>query len=318
MSFQKGNNKPQLDKVNMSLDDIIKVNRKETNRPGVNSRNGNNTNNNRKPYGIINKSKNIQKNGRFNNRNNLRNNSQRPQGQKQQQPNNNGNNTNNRLPRKRPTNFNLNRRMLNSNNGGRANNQIRRPNNRFNRFRNQQQQQQVPRNNAGPKRIRTINNNLRANNLASRLSIQPASVPIRSLPIRVETQQQPRRINANKNNNVAASRFSNKIAMQTARKNIQKAKRLLLASKRKIGQIAASQRMAPRKPAPFAARRPNIRRAPVAKRVGSKMVRVNIKPTRKPGQQQKQPQQVKRFRPIIKRNRGPQAAGVASNRMVLY
>ncbi|CAF0735447.1 unnamed protein product [Brachionus calyciflorus] len=182
-----------MDKVSMSLDDIIKMNRKGGPRPNGNRGNmrnqPNNTRGNRnqqpqKKFGLLNKSKGINKNKRLNNRrgNNFLSNKS------------NNNNRLNNQRRQQSRLSNLKARLTNT-----------KPIGRLSKPRPQGQRQQ---------QLRTNGNKMGLNR--QQRSIRP------------NRQQPPRRADVKA-----------KLAIQAARKNVEKAKRLLANRVSKVKELAS-------------------------------------------------------------------------------
>lgn len=318
-------NKPQPDKVNMSLDDIIKLNKKQGNQQRKNTNNGGQNkqkkgfNNkgrqqtfSKKPFGMLNRSKQIQKNKTIRKESVL---ILKPNGQKTSigAAGNKVNHTRRLRPVK--AQFIANRR--------------RAPNPQsvktiFNRFgnanSNKPKQANANASNSAPKQhVQQNNNNMnqrRGNRFAPKKQ-----------PIRILQQQKKQKQPANN---------KNKIAMQTARKNVQKAKRLLTARRAPVQQIMTqhyasklglTSKMASVNKSLSAIRQQKRRRPQAASGGAGKILTVSINnrfnktnKTKAFKQQKmqnsvKQTQQIKR--PILNRTR-PLASSNVSNRMVFY
>lgn len=331
----------------MSLDDIIKLNKKQNQKPGNNNaakpqgganskRNGNqNRNNNqqsnrarsngngqrnnqqvvnKKPLGMLNKSKTIQKAQK------RPNNQQQNKVQQQRQPMQ-AQFVGNR--RRKPNNNNrANNRPVNTNNQRATNT---RPANKatvFNRFGN------VKGKGTPQKTAITI--------------IKPAAVQQNNKsPAQRPAQQRGRR---NPAGNVATN---SKVLMQSARKNVQKAKRVLNASKKPVTQLMTQHfatkiglasnkfgtaRVKPTKPLAQRPLRPlqQPKKKSILNQAKSKLIKVNIKNKASAAVQQRRDkssllkqQQVKKVnvqaatkRPILNRARPQGAPGLTSSRMV--
>jgi hypothetical protein len=361
------------DKVNMSLDAIIKLNKKQNKpqqnaarqsnfnkKPNTFNKNKNNQQNrvqgqgqvkkrqgkdqfqnqqvNKKPFGILNRSRSIKKNK--NNQNNNNDAVFTPKQNKNniQQQKGSGGQFNRRRPRPVQAQFVGNRRRPVQKNNQ---NQVKRVgaaprNNQFNRFGQKsplkQQQQAVS------SQITIINPapiksaSPRKNNI-----IQKVGVTQRVRIGQNQRQQIQKRKTAGNFNIVNKS----KIAMQSARKNVQKAKRLLVARKHPVRQLMTkhyaskigltTSKIGLTKPQVRIARplqqprKNNIVKNKIARNQKPKMLSISIANKGDKVQKQQKPVQIKKAavpqikKPILNRTRPLNGlAGTTSSRMVFY
>lgn len=231
-----------MDKVNMSLDEIIKLNRNQNrqnkfaanrNLNGNKNNNNNNNNGNRrnnnyrsnqqqqrrpqqqqlvsnKPYGMLNKSKTIQKRNNFQNKQNvlILNNKNQQQQVGRRFPRNLANRR-----RRLPNSAGAPQRLFNRFGSGAAN-----------KFQNRQRQPNGAANKINTARTNNSNNQPKQNNVKRFRQMPNKSANAQK---RLQQLRQPR----------AANNVKNKIVMQSARKNVMKAKRLLAKKTTKKGPI---------------------------------------------------------------------------------
>lgn len=308
-----------MDKVNMSLDDIIKTNKGQYSTKRRNGNNGINRNNNsgKKSFGLLNRSKTIQKKRSKQNNNNHNNNGNNNRLNFGQQRRNNrpnkvvgqfqGNSNNSGVSRRRRFNNGIKPQIQqrnNNNNNANANNRFAA---RLNFGGNQQTNEQS---------VAFQQTNKRSNiakSIQSRIQARRGLVQQRRQKQKQQQQQQSktRRVGVNNNNN--GNVLKSKIALQTARKNVQKAKQLLQARQTQMKQIL-TKRFARVQPQPkVTQQRAKPRRAIAGALRQNKSVRVNAAPLRF------RPQQ----KPQVKFNRARKVGNQhqsqkGSQRMVFY
>jgi len=320
------------DKVNMSLDDIIKLNRKQGRQNG--NRNGGNqaakgANNkanpnarqnfprrphsfkqqqsqaiSKKPLGLLNKSKQIRKANTIRKENVIILNSNQAAGAAKP-----GNNRRRRFQRPVQAEFIASRRRAPT---GRSN--------RLNRPKTLQQPQKIL-NRFGSQVVKPVQQQA-ANRIATNPAARRRQAARKQQAVRV--LQQPTQ---------KPAQAKNKIAMQTARKNVQKAKRILTARKGPIQQImtqryasklglAAKSGLAKltkpavarrqKKPVAVANSKPKMLKVSINNKVNNRFQMSKRQPIKK---EIAKPQA---RRPILNRTRPQGAPGPASSRMVFY